>query len=80
MKKYQKLQLLHVLYLYAKRVEPHSAYHVVALEKSAKRIWGKRYFYWTPKGLRKRGKVQTQHAGAGGSVIKSPVWVNGDYT
>eukprot|EP00435_Cladocopium_sp_Y103_P038152 s3009_g10.t1 len=27
----------------------------------------KRYFYWTPKGLRKRGKVQTQHAGAGGN-------------
>ncbi|CAJ1366208.1 unnamed protein product, partial [Effrenium voratum] len=27
----------------------------------------KRYFYWTPKGLRDRGKVQSQHAGSAGN-------------
>ncbi|CAE7193508.1 unnamed protein product, partial [Symbiodinium necroappetens] len=27
----------------------------------------KRYFYWTPKGLRTRSKVQSQHAGEGGN-------------
>merc|ERR1712194_285551 len=27
----------------------------------------KRYMYWTPKGLRNKDKVQSQHAGAGGN-------------